>query len=495
MADLLQCRIDFAVLLVGLVHGFGLLRGNGLRDADGCVTRGFDRGPGADAGSGQEGCTEGSAFFGFEEFDRVAVDVGLDLTPERAAGSATTETDAADGDAELFEECEGVAEAEGDAFEDGADEVSAGVGGGDADEGGAGAGVEVRGAFAEEVGSPEESVAASGGLGGEGGELVVGEVGREGVAEVAEAEAGAVGDSHDVPAIGCGVAEGVEAAEAVFDGGVGGGEDYSAGADGGGDGAGGEDSHTDGSGALIACSGGYGSAFGEAGGCGSGGADAGADLGTLKEAREPGEGDPGGFGDLGGPAAMGDVEEEGSAGLLHVHGELVGEAVADVVLGAEDVGDAREDLGLVVADPEELGEGEVGERGVTGELDEALEADLFGEPVTLGLRALVGPDEGRAEDFAGRVEHDAAVHLAGEADGFDLGAGDSGGGYDSGDGLASGAPPVVGVLLGPADVGGVDGGVVAGYGGDDAPFVVDENCPGTACAYVDAEKHDFVRRG
>ena len=39
-------------------------------------------GQASDAGSGEQGGAEGSAFFGFEEFDGVAVDVGLDLTPE-----------------------------------------------------------------------------------------------------------------------------------------------------------------------------------------------------------------------------------------------------------------------------------------------------------------------------------------------------------------------------------------------------------------------------
>ena len=43
------------------------------------------------------------------------------------------------------------------------------------------------------------------------------------------------------------------------------------------------------------------------------------------------------------------------------------------------------------------------------------------EPVALGLGALVAPDERGAEDLAVGVEHDAAVHLAGEADGFDVG--------------------------------------------------------------------------
>ncbi len=77
------------------------------------------------------------------------------------------------GMSEFGEEGEGVAQAEGDAFHDGADEVGAGVGGGDAGEGGAGVGVEVGGALAEEVGCPEQAVAAGRDVGGLGGEGVV----------------------------------------------------------------------------------------------------------------------------------------------------------------------------------------------------------------------------------------------------------------------------------------------------------------------------------
>ena len=141
----------------------------------------------SDAGSGEQRGAEGSALFGFEDFDGVVVDVGLDLAPERAASAAAAEADFFDGNAEFAEEGEGVFEGEGDAFEDGADVVRAGGGGGDADEGGAGVGVEVRGALAEEVGRPEEAVGAGWDVGGERGELVVGGGGHEGVAEVAEA--------------------------------------------------------------------------------------------------------------------------------------------------------------------------------------------------------------------------------------------------------------------------------------------------------------------
>ena len=56
------------------------------------------------------------------------------------------------------------------------------------------------------------------------------------------------------------------------------------------------------------------------------------------------------------------------------------------------------------------------------ELDDSFVADGLVEPVGLGLGALVGPDEGGAEDVAIGVEHDAAVHLAGEADGLDADA-------------------------------------------------------------------------
>ena len=72
-----------------------------LGDADGggagCLTEGHAPTP----TPGEQGCAEGSAFFGGEEFDRVAVDVGLDLPPERAAGAAAAEPDAFDGDAEF----------------------------------------------------------------------------------------------------------------------------------------------------------------------------------------------------------------------------------------------------------------------------------------------------------------------------------------------------------------------------------------------------------
>jgi hypothetical protein len=81
--------------------------------------------------------------------------------------------------------------------------------------------------------------------------------------------------------------------------------------------------------------------------------------------------------------AVGHVEQQGAAGFLHVHGELAGQTVADVVLRAEHVGDLGEDLRLVLAHPEELGEGEVGQRGVAGQRDQTFATDLRFQPIAL----------------------------------------------------------------------------------------------------------------
>src|SRR5580658_3204848 len=165
--DGFKSGVEFAEAGVGLSHDVGVFGGDGGGGADGGFAGGGDGGPRSDAGSGEQCGTEGSAFFGFEDFDGVVVNVGLNLAPERAAGSAAAEADLFDGNAELMEEREGVFEREGDAFEDSADVVRAGGRGGDADEGGAGVGVEVGGAFAEEVGCPEEAVGAGWDVGSE----------------------------------------------------------------------------------------------------------------------------------------------------------------------------------------------------------------------------------------------------------------------------------------------------------------------------------------
>ncbi len=128
VADLSQGGVELAVAGVGLFHGgcvVGFYRGG---YADGRGAGSFYRRPCVDAGSGEQGGSEGSAFFGLQDFDGLAVDVGLNLTPEWTACAASAEANALDRDAQFVEEGEGVAEAHGYAFEHGADEVGAGCG-------------------------------------------------------------------------------------------------------------------------------------------------------------------------------------------------------------------------------------------------------------------------------------------------------------------------------------------------------------------------------
>jgi len=208
----------------------------------------------------------------------------------------------------------------------------------------------------------------------------------------------------------------------------------------------------------------------------------GADLGGLEDLRQPGLGNTGHARDLARPAAMGDVEQQRAGGLLHVDGVGAGHAEADVVLGTEHVRDAGKDLGLVVAHPEQLGEREVGQRGIGGELDEFFTAcfaaaELLMQPVALRLRALVAPDERGAQHAAILAEHDGAVHLASEADGINFYAGHLG--ERLANGLLRGAPPVVGVLLGPAGLRGAEALVFGRGRGDQLAGGADEN---GACA-------------
>ena len=91
-----------------------------------------------------------------------------------------------------------------------------------------------------------------------------------------------------------------------------------------------------------------------------------------------------------------------------VHRVLAGEPEPHVVLGQEHVADPGPDLRLVVADPDELGRGEPGERVVAGDRDEPLLADRRADPVALARRCA-----GRSR--GSRAEGPRRPHRAGRA--------------------------------------------------------------------------------
>jgi len=74
------------------------------------------------------------------------------------------------------------------------------------------------------------------------------------------------------------------------------------------------------------------------------------------------------------------------------------------------------------------------------------------------------------------------------AGGGDLGGGLAGGGDGFGDGLLGGAPPVFGVLLGPAGFGRAEGRVLARCRGEDFAGLIHNDGAGSAGAYVDSKE-------
>ena len=81
------------------------------------------------------------------------------------------------------------------------------------------------------------------------------------------------------------------------------------------------------------------------------------------------------------------------------------------------------------------------------------------------------------------------MHLAGERERVNLSAGEIGRGDGGGDGLARGTPPIVGVLLGPADMIRANCGVLRGRRGDDPACAIHQHRPRAPGADIDAKQH------
>ena len=115
------------------------------------------------------------------------------------------------------------------------------------------------------------------------------------------------------------------------------------------------------------------------------------------------------------PRAPLHVQEQRPGGVRGVHRPLARQAQADVVLREEDARDAGIGVGLVPAEPEQLGAvNPVSARFPVSAME--VGADALLDLIALGAGALVVPEDRRA-DLHGRrpVEDDEAVHLAREA--------------------------------------------------------------------------------
>jgi hypothetical protein len=107
----------------------------------------------------------------------------------------------------------------------------------------------------------------------------------------------------------------------------------------------------------------------------------------------------------------------------------------------------------VLADPKKLRDREIGKRRVTSELDQTLGADFLRQRAALRFGPHIAPDKRGTDHLTAIIEHYGAVHLAGEADAGDIFAAQFGRSQRLANSDAASSPPIVGMLLGPANRG------------------------------------------
>ena len=129
----------------------------------------------------------------------------------------------------------------------------------------------------------------------------------------------------------------------------------------------------------------------------------------------------------------------------------------------------------------------LGSAGLQVSLNQLFGADFFGKLAALRFGAHVAPDQRGAHDVAVLIEHDRAVHLPGETNAGDVFSAQAGLRHRFAHGDAACAPPVFGMLLGPADLRGSKRRVLFGSGRDDAALLVDDQRACSAGANVNTE--------
>ena len=125
--------------------------------------------------------------------------------------------------------------------------------------------------------------------------------------------------------------------------------------------------------------------------------------------------------------------------------------------------------------------------GFDVKLEDARPSDRLVEPAAFGFGALIAPDDRGPQRLVVCVEQHGPVHLAGKADARDRVGTDAAVVHDAADRELAGAPPVVGILLGPGRTRRGERLMVGRCRRDDPAIVVDEHRARTARADVDAE--------
>jgi hypothetical protein len=189
--------------------------------------------------------------------------------------------------------------------------------------------------------------------------------------------------------------------------------------------------------------------------------------------------------DFGRPLALGYVEEKRSRSICHISRTLASELEAHVIFRQHDVSNALPVSWFVFSHPKQLGEREIGERRIAGELDEMFRTEEIGKSFDLGLGALITPDESGPNYFIASIKQDCAMHLPRESDAGDFISAASEGIESTSNGYSTRLPPILRKLFCPSRLRRCEGRVLLGARGDDSPLFINDESSGSAGADID----------
>ena len=130
------------------------------RDMHGFVTRRIHIGPDRNADARKERRAERRAFIRDHRFHWMSVDIGLNLPPQRRAGSTASQSNLAERDTEVGKNRERISQAERDAFQHGARDVTARVACGQPEKRGPHVRIKVWRPLTHEIRHPHHTVSA-----------------------------------------------------------------------------------------------------------------------------------------------------------------------------------------------------------------------------------------------------------------------------------------------------------------------------------------------
>src|ERR1019366_584252 len=190
------------------------------------------------------------------------------------------------------------------------------------------------------------------------------------------------------------------------------------------------------------------------------------------------------------PAPVGHIQQQSPGSIRRVGGAIPRELVANIIFRQHDRANPLPVVRFVFPHPQELGQRKVGQSWIAGQLDEPFRSYFFGQRTALAVGAHVAPDQCRTHHPPALIEHYCAVHLSGETQTSNGVPPQSGTLQSTWNSNRASGPPIVRLLLGPANLRRSKGSVLFRGGGNDTPVLVNNQDTRSAGSYVNPEYVD-----